>query len=70
MDLNALSIYFGIGFIVFAIIFGILAAIQRDRPLRRRLYVNGFVLLLLAGVVFLLRETKLFYLESFAKQLL
>lgn len=70
MDLNALSIYFGIGFIVFAIIFGILAAIQRDRPLRRRLYVNGFVLLLLVGVVFLLRETKLFYLESFAKQLL
>lgn len=70
MDLNALSIYFGIGFIVFAIIFGILAAIQRDRPLRRRLYVNGFVLLLLAGVLFLLRETKLFYLESFAKQLL
>lgn len=70
MDLNALSIYVGIGFIVFAIIFGILAAIQRDRPLRRRLYVNGFVLLLLAGVVFLLRETKLFYLESFAKQLL
>lgn len=65
-----MSLYLGLGFLLFAAVFGILAAIQRDRPRRKRLYLQGFALFLLVGVLFLLRDTKLFYLESFAKNLL
>lgn len=62
--------YLGVGFLLLGFIFGIIAAFQRDNARKKRLYLQGFWIFFFAGVVLLFRDTKLSYLEAFARRLL
>lgn len=62
--------YLGVGFLVLGLIFLILSAFQRDRWHRKRLYRRGFLVFVFVGLLLLLRDVKLAYLESFARSLL
>ena len=61
--------YFGAGFFFLGLLFFIVAIARRRNPAARKLYVQGGVIFVGIGLLLLLRETKLAYLESFAKTL-
>lgn len=68
--INNTLFYLGAGFLLLAIIFGVVGAFQRDDLRKKRLYMQGVWIFLVIGLVLLLRDTKIAYLEAFAKRLL
>lgn len=61
--------YFGAGFLFLGLLFFILALVKRKNPVDRKLYLQGGWIFLGVGLLLLLRETKLAYLESFLNTL-
>lgn len=61
--------YFGAGFLFLGLLFFVIALIKRKNPTDRRLYLQGGWIFLGVGMLLLLRETKLAYLEAFASTL-
>ncbi len=70
MALSDLLFYFGVGFLLLGFIFGMIAAFQRDNIRKKKLYLRGFWIFLFVGLLLLLRDTKLAYLDAFARRLL
>lgn len=61
-----LLFYFGAGFSVLGLLFFVVALIRRKNKSLRKLYIQGGWVFLCIGLLLLLRETKLAYLETFA----
>ncbi len=57
--------YFGAGFFFLGLLFFVVALIKRKDRVQRKLYLQGGWVFLLVGLLLLLRETKLAYLELF-----